>query len=133
MITRLAGQGPSQQGLCPTGQKGGSRAGPGSAARVSPQSRSPDKLVGMRHRQVRSDEARRLSHRSGTGLLMVTRVRYCPVINRQDHRDETGLRSSWKVVHGSGSGSMRSMARHRHGCDRAVNRYTYNQSSSDRF
>ena len=58
MVTRLAGQGLGQQELCPTGHKGGSRAGPGPAARVSPQSRSPDKLVGMRRRKIHSDEAR---------------------------------------------------------------------------
>lgn len=61
----------------------------------------------------------------------VNRVRDCSVINKQVHGDETRLRPSWKVVHRSGSGSMRSMSRHRHGCDRAVNRHTSNQTSSD--
>lgn len=41
---------------------------------------------------------------SGTGLVMVTRVRYYPMINRQVHRDKIRLRSSRKVVHRSGSG-----------------------------
>lgn len=99
------------------------------AAGVSLQSRPPDGLVEMRHSQICSDEARlrpsqECDHRSGTGLVTVTEVKWCPVINRQDCRVETELRSSWEVVHESGSGSMCSMARHRHGCDRAVNRHT---------
>lgn len=65
------------------------------------------------------------------GLVTVTRVRHCPVINRQVHGDECGVRPSWEVVHGSGSGSMRAMARHGHGCDTAVNRHSSDQTSSD--
>lgn len=58
MVTRLAGQGPSQHRLHPARHKGGSMAGPGPAAWHSPQSKSPGKFVAVRHRQICGDEAR---------------------------------------------------------------------------
>lgn len=55
-------------------------------------------LLEMRHSQIRSDGARlrpsqECDHGSGTGLVTVTEVKWCPLINKQDCRAETELRS----------------------------------------
>lgn len=131
MVTRLA-----RQGLRQYGHKEGSMTGPEPAAGVSPQSRSSDKLVRMRHKQICSYEARlrprqEVDPQVGNKFSGGNQGQILP--SDQHHREEIGLKPSWEVVHGSWSGSMRSMARHRRGCDRVVNRHTNSQSSSDRF
>lgn len=57
------------------------------------------RLVEKRHSQIHGDGARlrpsqECDHRSGTGLVTVTEVKWCPVINKQNGRVETELRSS---------------------------------------
>lgn len=113
----------SQQGLCPAGH----RAGKAQDLQLR-SARGPGLQIDLQRwgtvRSIVMKPSQECDRRPRTGLVTVDKVKWCPLINKQDCRVETKLRSSWEVVHGSGSGSMCSMARHRHGCDRAVNRHT---------
>lgn len=79
--------------------QGTGRGDPGPAAGVSPPSRPADGLGEMGHSQNHNDDARlrpsqECYQRSGTGLVTVTEVKWCPPIDKQDCRVETELRSS---------------------------------------
>lgn len=69
-------------------------AGLGVVAMFNQKSRSPGKFVVMRQIQ---GQARKLNGMSGSGPVMVTRVRHSPVITGQFHCDEIESRSSSEV------------------------------------
>ena len=89
-VAARSGSSPAR-GPVPQPSSEASRAGPGVVASFNQQSRSSDNFVVTR--QVRP-QARKSIHRSGSGLVRLTRVRHSRVITRQVHSDEVGLRSS---------------------------------------
>lgn len=61
---------------------------------------------------VYSDEADQKGFESGSAPAMITRVRHSPAITRQVHSDKGKVKLGYETP-GLGSGSTRSMARHR--------------------
>ena len=86
------------------------RAGPSPMALMQGSSGGQSKVLILKW--VHSDEANQKGFESGSSPAMVTRVRHSPVVTRQAHSDKGKVKLGYQTP-GLGSGSTRTVARHR--------------------